>query len=235
MVSAFDNDGIAKSDVELTVYDYDPQTGEFAGSFIWKCLKGTGLPAHATTLEPPKFGYGKNVRFKNGGWEVVDDHRGKVMHSTTTLESFVIDKIGAIPDGFTLEDPTSVWDEWIKGKWVLNETKRSESIYQANLQLRKDKVNEAAQIIDALSDLVDDDSMPPAAVRMHQAWKKYRSLLMLVNLADPSWPDEPSHDMGSFILPEDSKKSGEVDANSVEDEQEEASAPESSPNEEVES
>lgn len=118
-----------------TVYNYNPETGEY---------KGTGeahesplepgvylLPAHSTEAEPPEAGAGHVAVFADGAWTLVDDHRGEVWYDTATQERHEIKTLGIVPETWTQIEPTDHEAVWNGAAWevpfeVLKERKRRE-------------------------------------------------------------------------------------------------------------
>ncbi|MCA0905131.1 hypothetical protein LCM27_01825 [Ruegeria marisrubri] len=71
------------------IYHYDGQTGEFLseGTARRDPVDGTPLvPGHATLIKPIDHQPGKARVFKNGSWELIDDHRGKPYWTTDGTE-----------------------------------------------------------------------------------------------------------------------------------------------------
>ena len=65
----------------MLVYNYHPQTGEYAGAET-ACESPLEpgvylLPAHGTTDEPPAAGPGYVAVYRDGAWSLVEDHRGE--------------------------------------------------------------------------------------------------------------------------------------------------------------
>ena len=54
---------------------------------------------------------------KNGTWVLVEDHRDKTVYNIETKESFKIDYLGEIKEGFTLLEPLQ-FSTWNGKKWV---------------------------------------------------------------------------------------------------------------------
>lgn len=198
MTVILNKDGMAIEEGEVTLYDYDPTTGESRGSFQWFMQAGTGLPAHSTMTPPPAAHNGYAPIYSGGAWELVEDYRKCYMFSVTTGEMLPVRKLGPIPDGFTLSAPSSIYDEFINGQWVKNNDKEKQHQAQLNQAIRKQKLQEANMIIDGTQDFIDSGEAPPAIVAMHKAWRNYRARLFLVSLPNPTWPVEPSQDWTDY-------------------------------------
>jgi hypothetical protein len=115
----------------MKIYHIHPDTGEYVGSAdatldplelqINKVERWL-LPAHATHDEPPVLEEGKARVFINGVWSQVEDHRGKKIYHTETVETATITGLGPIPPGFTELAPCE-YPKWDGGAWVVDETK----------------------------------------------------------------------------------------------------------------
>lgn len=81
----------------------DPLESQNAGHDVYM------FSANATTLEPlePKDGFA--VIFNGSEWEYVEDHRGTIVWKSHE-ESMEIREVGAIPDGWSTEQPEKPLD-----------------------------------------------------------------------------------------------------------------------------
>lgn len=104
----------------LKVFNLRGDTKEFIGAGDAYVPAHTGLPANCTDVEPPKVKDGEVAVFddKKNIWNVVDDHRGRVVFNKITRQPFVINALGAISDDDTLIEPASPYDKWDGDKWV---------------------------------------------------------------------------------------------------------------------
>tara|TARA_R110001606_G_scaffold141321_2_gene280484 strand:- start:15047 stop:15706 length:660 start_codon:yes stop_codon:yes gene_type:complete len=88
------------------------------------------IPANATELSPPKTKANEVAIFdeEKQKWNNCEDNRGKTVYNILDRQSSTVDYIGEIKEGFTLIEPTSIYDiNFFNGKWVLNkETKLEE-------------------------------------------------------------------------------------------------------------
>ncbi|QWA13833.1 tail fiber assembly protein [Sodalis ligni] len=103
-----------------TVYNIDNLTNEFIGSSDEYLMVGVGLPALSTIDEPPAHQDGFAIcRNSTGdGWEQIEDHRGETVYNTATLQSVVVQDIGAIDASLTLLAPATPYDAWNGSEWV---------------------------------------------------------------------------------------------------------------------
>ena len=118
-----------------TVYNYDPDTGEYLGletSYESPLEPGVYLlPAHSTEAEPPEAGAGHVAVFADGAWTLVEDHRGEIYYDTATQERHEIKELGIVPETWTQFEPTDREAVWNGTAWevpfaVLKERKRRE-------------------------------------------------------------------------------------------------------------
>lgn len=118
-----------------TVYNYDPDTGEYLGlETAYESPMEPGvylLPAHSTETVPPEAGEHQAAVYRNGAWTLVEDHRGEVWYDTATQERHEIKTLGIVPETWTQivpTDPESIWNgaAWEVPFDVLKERKRRE-------------------------------------------------------------------------------------------------------------
>ena len=121
--------------VTKTVYNYNPDTGEYLGlETAHESPMEPGvylLPAHSTEAEPPEAGEHQAAVYRNGAWTLVEDHRGEVWYDTATQERHEIKTLGIVPETWTQivpTDPESIWNgaAWEVPFEVLKERKRRE-------------------------------------------------------------------------------------------------------------
>ncbi|MBY8244587.1 hypothetical protein KW524_10635 [Vibrio fluvialis] len=59
------------------------------------------------------------------GSELIEDHRDKTVYDQSNCNKYQkVTELGLLPDGWTLEVPTTKFDEWIDGVWVTNESNK---------------------------------------------------------------------------------------------------------------
>lgn len=95
----------------------DPMATKRKGEFVAKKLPFTtakSLPVLQVD-QAAKF----NVAANN--WDVLESHIGKRAYSTVDKSEQLIDEVGPVADGFTLEKP-SIHDEWVVDQWVRDDT-----------------------------------------------------------------------------------------------------------------
>lgn len=84
------------------------------------------MPRNVLLIEPlpPKEDFAVIATTDLKGTEYVADHRGKIIYNKDNLhESKQVEDLGEIEDSWTLEQPTTDFDEWIDGAWVLSNLK----------------------------------------------------------------------------------------------------------------
>ena len=118
-----------------TVYNYNPDTGEYLGlETAHESPMEPGvylLPAHSTETAPPEAGEHQAAVYRNGAWLLTDDHRGEVWYDTATQERHEIKNLGVVPETWTQSEPTDREAVWNGEAWevpfaVLKERKRRE-------------------------------------------------------------------------------------------------------------
>lgn len=111
--------GFAIEAGDVTIYNYD-EKGVFLRESVEYIPVGVGLPAMSTLVKPPSTDNGFVARWTGSEWEVLEDHRGVTVYSTSTKEAQIVENLGPIPAGMTLLVP-SEYAEWINGTWVRDE------------------------------------------------------------------------------------------------------------------
>jgi hypothetical protein len=97
------------------------------------------IPAHATSIEPPKFSKGSIPIFLNDSWEIIEDKRGLYYNISTGEESYNDNPLQT-PENTTAEKPPEVpsgkklkWNnEWILED-ISNELPTQPEIIDENL------------------------------------------------------------------------------------------------------
>lgn len=88
----------------MQIWNYDPTTGELVSTGLAdESPMEPGvflLPAFATNIAPPSFVDGFCPVFRDGGWSLVEDHRGEKWWDVNGAE-IVISELGKVPDGLS--------------------------------------------------------------------------------------------------------------------------------------
>jgi hypothetical protein len=123
----------------MIIYIYNEINHEYIGEMQAQespLEKGVYLfPPHTTTIKPDLVdGYVSIFDEEKQKWNNFIDNRGKKVYSVVDATSSTVDYIGEIKDGFTLIEPTSIYDtNFVNGKWVANK--------QTKLKELKDVIN----------------------------------------------------------------------------------------------
>ena len=157
------------------------------------------LDANDDTLPPdnalriaPEFKEGFHPCAKNGEWVLVEDHRDKTVYNIKTKESFKIDYLGEIKEGFTLLEPFQ-FSKWNGDNWILDEDEQNAFKIKQNKVLKTSLLNEANENISLLQDAIELDMAEDGDEKRLKAWKKYRVLLNKIDATDINviFPEKP--------------------------------------------
>lgn len=191
MTPVFDKSGHAIQSGNILVYYFDDITGEYIGWSDEYINEGVSLPGNSTSVNPGEHEKGFVFIFKNGKWDKKEDHRGEVVYSKTTLLPVVIDYIGPVSDGYTVDSPSSIFDKWENGKWVTDkEAQKADETAQVNAQ-KNSLIAEATMKIAPLLDAKEGGYMDQEDLPILTAWQKYRYALTRVDVNKPVWPEKP--------------------------------------------
>ncbi len=133
----------------MIVYHYDRVTKEFSGPsearLDPKETKMQGkevylIPTYTTIIEPLTLDIDEVAVFESDNWVAKEDHRGKTVFDITTTEPMVINQIGPMPDGFTLEIPTGPFALWNGTAWVIDTNKETKAFNEEIIQKEIRKV-----------------------------------------------------------------------------------------------
>lgn len=186
-----------------TICNVHSETGEFmsVGVADFSPLEpGVWLiPAHAYQCEPPELESGfAAIRTEDGAaWQLVADHRGLTVYSTITTGDFVVwSALGELPPEWTLEAPSSEFDEWVEDEWVLDEAAQAAVLTQIAARKKALLGQYSASLISTLQNAVDLEMATPAEVEALKAWKVYGVYLNRVEpgaeLTPGDWPASPN-------------------------------------------
>lgn len=169
-------------------------TREFTSSYWQYCQLGVGIAAGSYTDKPtlPKDDTKAIRRTEDGSaWEIVDDFRGQPAYNTETGEVRMIDYLGPVAAGWTLQAPQTQYDKWDDKQWVTDKDMQHAA-----------EVAQARETLAQLNDEADASIAPlERAVRLNMAtdaekarldaWERYGVLLSRVDVESPEWPDKP--------------------------------------------
>ncbi|MDE1509459.1 tail fiber assembly protein [Serratia nevei] len=194
-VAVLDENNIATTAGEITIYNYDG-TREYISSSVEYLAVGVGIPANSCTDAPLKGKTGKSIcrKANDSSWEYLADHRGETVYRTENGEPVEITAPGDYPEGTTTTAPATPYDEWDGEKWV-TDTDAQHTAYVADAERKKTALlDEATTIIAPLVDAqaggyIDDADVPRLA-----EWQRYRYILTKVDTSTApiiNWPVQP--------------------------------------------
>ena len=192
--AVLDSKGLTVSAGWAVVYNVDAK-GEFLQATYQYLPTGVGLPAHAY-LEAPKNVQDNQAIIHNGQqWTYPKDLRGTTIYSTETGAETTMQEVGDIPEGYTILKPTSQFDSWDGGKWVLDAKKQHQHDIDVATAKKQQLLNATNAQIEYLQDAIDADIATDKEKTLFSEWKKYRVLLNRIDLnqaPDIEWPNKPS-------------------------------------------
>ncbi|WBV22055.1 tail fiber assembly protein [Pantoea piersonii] len=189
-----DQNGLAKAAGTLTIYNFNSLTNEFTGSADEYLQQGVGLPACACAVAPPQTEAGSVAVYRDGGWQVVADHRGETVYSVADGSAIVVSELGDYPSGTTPLAPATAWDTWDGKKWVTDvdaqqaATVNNAASHKSSLISEANGVTQAWQTQLLLGIITDADKATLTA------WMKYIQTVQSVDPADAPdiiWPQKP--------------------------------------------
>ena len=191
--AVLDSKGLTVSAGWAVVYNVDAK-GEFLQATYQYLPTGVGLPANAY-LEAPKSVKDNQAIIHNGQqWTYPKDLRGTTIYSTETGTETTMQEVGDIPEGYTTSKPTSEFDIWNGGKWILDAEKQHQHDIDVATSQKKQLLSEANEQISYLQDAIDADIATDEEKALYSAWKKYRALLNRVDLSQApniNYPEKP--------------------------------------------
>ncbi|WP_274571544.1 hypothetical protein [Neisseria leonii] len=156
-VCQLDADGLylGRTTAELDIYTRD-------GSYL--------MPAGCIDAEPPETREGFAARWNTGtqSWDYIEDLRGRTAYRTGDGQAVVIDTVGALSDGLTLEPRPSPAHDWQDGRWVENKKRAAELAAAALAEAKKRRLAELSRAAQAHIDAaVGADKVPAYEI---QSW-----------------------------------------------------------------
>lgn len=157
------------------------------------------FPAYSYQIDPPELeaGTAALINRDNNGWERVADHRGATVYSTDTGAPRLWQALGDLPEGYTLQAPSSEFDTWEGEQWVPDEAAIAEAARQVAYRKQALASQYATARISTLQDAVDLNMASEAEAAALTAWKVYRVELSRLDItatapADDAWPISPN-------------------------------------------
>jgi len=191
MSGMFDKNGNATETHIATVHGFDSENREFTGTYDVRIFAGTGIPGHSTLTKPPVAKTGHAVCWDGAAWQQVIDLRGNTAYETKTGAAVAVKNLGPLAAGLTIQAPTTPYDKWDGEKWVTDAAAVQAAAKAAAEQKRAGLLSTANNEIVWRQDAVDADIATDDEKTALAAWKKYRVLLMRVDLLKPEWPPVP--------------------------------------------
>ena len=190
------NEFIATVEGNITVFNYDGGTRVYLSSATEFLPVGIGLPANACTDNPPEPRKGFVIcrTLKDDGWEYQPDHRGEIVWNIKTGAKQQITMPGDYPPDTTTIPPSTTYDKWNGERWVTDGAAKAAAEIAEATATKSALIKSAAAKIEPLQDAVDLDMATGEEKSLHDAWRKYRVLLMRVDTSlspDISWPEPP--------------------------------------------
>ncbi|MFP3850519.1 tail fiber assembly protein [Pseudomonas sp. W5-01] len=185
-----------------TVCHVSPLTGEFMGMGVADpspLEPGVWLmPAHTYQGEAPIVFPGcAAVRGgADGMWHQVPDYRGKTVYDKDTRAASKHQELGELPELFTLSAPSSDFDVWQGGQWVLDVAAKNAALTN-RAGLKKALLAQCAGgVISTLQYAVDNGIADEAEIELLDAWRTYTVTLSRVapgpEVVWPNSPDDPA-------------------------------------------
>ena len=203
----------SEQDQTITLHSYLAETKEYFGSFEYFWAVGTGLAANSTQLQPleAKQGFAVIYDEESATWSYIEDHRKTVVYSTSDKQRSEIDYLGAIKEGFTKIEPTSIFETWTGEVWAdqrTDEEKEAERLkqftpltrYQFFRALLENGFKSAD--IEAQIQTTEDDYQRELVLLGWQSATNFvrtdESVLLMQNMLD--WTDEQVEQMWTYAM-----------------------------------
>jgi hypothetical protein len=189
-----DNSGLANEAGTLTIYNYDAQSGELINTVEEYVPQGVGLPANATIIAPPSVKKNHVAVYREGGWQVIADHRGKTVYSITDGTEILISELGDYPANTTPLAPATTWAQWDGDKWVIDTDAQRAADVKSAAGKKSALINEASSVTQAWQTQLLLGIITDADKAALTSWMKYIQAVQAVNINDESeiiWPQKP--------------------------------------------
>ncbi|HDS5356003.1 TPA: tail fiber assembly protein [Enterobacter kobei] len=181
---------------DITVFNYDGETGEYLSSSVEYLAVGVGIPANSCTDSPgeSKEGFAICRTADFTAWEYVADHRGETVYNIETGEAAIISLPGDYPEDTTTLAPATPYDTWNGSEWVTDTEAQHTADVEAAEQQKAALLLEAQATIGLwqtelqLGIISDEDKASLIA------WMNYIKAVQAVDTSkapDITWPDKP--------------------------------------------
>lgn len=150
MKPVFDENGLAAQAGDVRCFYYDASTSEYTGWSDEYINVGVSMPGNSTAIEPANAEDGVVMIFTGAAWESKEDHRGETVYSTDNQLPVIVDYIGPVRDGFTLNEPTTDFDLWNGDKWVTDIAAQHTANVNIAVDYRQQLINTVMQSISVI-------------------------------------------------------------------------------------
>ncbi|MCK1791629.1 phage tail protein [Pseudomonas violetae] len=100
------------------------------------------IPARCVEAKPPVIPERKAALWDGERWQLIDSYQGLTAYNTQTRASIVVDRLGALPAGYTLEvpGPGQIWadDRWIDDIPAVVELRYQEQLQAVNIACQRE-------------------------------------------------------------------------------------------------
>lgn len=114
----------------VTLHSYD-ELGRYSCSFEYLWVVGTGIAANSTLISPPQELPNLVRVWEKEKWVYKENHLGKVAYSVEDKSKIVIENLGSVPYGYTLDTPQP-FDTWDGEKWEDQRTHKEKVAAKTN-------------------------------------------------------------------------------------------------------
>lgn len=189
--------GFAEVSGEITVYNYDKETGEYLSKTIEVLPIGIGIPANSCLDSPegnPEPGCIFIRDIVTNTWKSIIDLRGKTVYNTESQIPLKIESLISCPDGYTTLKPNTPHDYWNDGEWVTCTEKVRAAKISINVGKREQLIAEARDVISFWQSKLQLDMISDEEKEKLITWLKYIDQLKALDLYNdftPTWPPIP--------------------------------------------
>ncbi|SEK38454.1 virus tail fibre assembly protein, lambda gpK [Kosakonia sacchari] len=196
LTAILDENRLATSAGEVTVYNYDATSREYLSTSVEYLAVGVGIPANAALDAPlsAKTGFAVFRNAAGQAWEYIHDSRGETVYDTASGEQKQITELGDYPANVTTLAPATPYDVWNGSAWVTDESAQKTALIADAEQNKTQRLKTAKESISVwqtelqLGIISDDDKA--SLVK----WLEYIKRVQAVDTAsapDISWPEQP--------------------------------------------
>ncbi|KUZ83265.1 tail fiber assembly protein [Burkholderia ubonensis] len=187
----------------MLIHHYSQSTGEYLSSSQADADPRNDqrwlIPAWATLDAPPPRTPTTWPFYRDNGWSLLPDFRGRVCYRTDTGEPVEITVAGKTPDdlGLTIEPRPSPRHTWIDGAWtvppeLIEQEKRAAAMAEFEQRLETARKANAGKADAYAAGLLDDEG-----TYYFKAWSAYQMALVSAIQADTfpdavAWPATPA-------------------------------------------